>query len=73
MNKENPLEKRKCRQCVRKKLHRQWINVVGAKKSRQDFTVPAWYNLILQLLTYCLHIRASLLASLVSISGIVGT
>ena len=30
-------------------------------------------EIILQLLTYCLHIRASLLASLVSISGIVGT
>ena len=29
-------------------------------------------ELILQLLTYCPHIRASLLASLVSISGIVG-
>ena len=30
-------------------------------------------ELILQLLTYCLQIRASLLASIVSISGIVGT
>ena len=50
MNKENPLEKRKCRQCVSKELHRQWINVVGAKKSRQDFTVPACTKvLILQL------------------------
>ena len=35
-------------------------------------TTRAVQELILQLLTYCPHIRASLLASIVAISGIVG-